>query len=166
MPRCHDDVLARSRPKYHVARLEGRQCPCGRLYGVSADEERIHFHRAKIPSQQPHELPGLKLCPRALFARGGDLSPPTALVMFSLLRNDLGMDRPGAIEVAVLAVQSPIAPLRRSVVGIKSRCSKLIATVCDPYRPERHYMRWRPVAVDYATVQCSSVLSPPTCFWV
>ncbi|SIO64414.1 hypothetical protein SAMN05443247_10374 [Bradyrhizobium erythrophlei] len=45
------------------------------------------------------------------------------------------------IEVAMLAVQSLIAPLRRCVVGIKSRCSKLIATACDPYRPERHYMR-------------------------
>jgi hypothetical protein len=45
------------------------------------------------------------------------------------------------VEVAMLAVQSPMAPLRRCVVGIKMRCSKLIVNACDPYRPERHYMR-------------------------
>ena len=45
------------------------------------------------------------------------------------------------IEVTMLAVQRLIAPLRRCVVGIKMRCSKLIATACDPYRPEHHYMR-------------------------
>jgi hypothetical protein len=56
--------------------------PVGRLYGLSADEERIHFHRAEIAvSQQPHELPGLRLCPRAVFARGGDPSPSTALAV-------------------------------------------------------------------------------------
>ena len=29
----------------------------------------------------PHELPGLELCPRALFARPGDPSPATALAV-------------------------------------------------------------------------------------
>src|SRR5215472_9467518 len=49
------------------------KCPCGRLYGLSADEERVHFHRAEIPVRQhPHELPGLELCPRAVFARRRD----------------------------------------------------------------------------------------------
>src|SRR3954462_1456973 len=52
------------------------KCPCGRLYGLSADEERIHFHRAEIPLRQhPHELPGLELCPRAVFTRRDDPQP-------------------------------------------------------------------------------------------
>ena len=47
--------------------------PCGRLYGLSADEERIHFRRAEIPVRQhPHELPGLELCSRAVCARRGN----------------------------------------------------------------------------------------------
>src|SRR3954471_11115743 len=52
------------------------KCPCGRLYGLSIDEERIHFHRAEIPVREhPHELPGLELCPRAVFARRDDPQP-------------------------------------------------------------------------------------------
>ena len=51
------------------------KCPCRRLYGLSVDEERIHFHRAEIPIRQdPHELPSFELCPRAYFARCGDSS--------------------------------------------------------------------------------------------
>jgi hypothetical protein len=45
------------------------------------------------------------------------------------------------IEVAMFVVRSPIALLGRCVLGIKRRCIKLIATACDRYRPERHYMR-------------------------
>jgi hypothetical protein len=41
----------------------------------------------------------------------------------------------------MFAVQSPIALLGQCIVDIKKRCHKLIATACDPYRPERHYMR-------------------------
>jgi hypothetical protein len=41
----------------------------------------------------------------------------------------------------MFAVRSPIAPLLQCVLGIKRRCIKLIATACDSYRPERHYMR-------------------------
>jgi hypothetical protein len=41
----------------------------------------------------------------------------------------------------MLALRSPIASLGQRVLGIKRRCIKLIATACDSYRPERHYMR-------------------------
>jgi len=34
-----------------------------------------------------------------------------------------------------------LAPLRRCFDGIKTRSSKLIESVFDPYRPELHYMR-------------------------
>lgn len=38
----------RSRPKQLGApEEEVGKCPCGRLYGLSPDEERIHFHRAE-----------------------------------------------------------------------------------------------------------------------
>ncbi len=40
-----------------------------------------------------------------------------------------------------IAVQPPIAALRRRMSGIRRKCSMLIAIACDPYRPERHYMR-------------------------
>src|SRR3954454_4087457 len=52
------------------------KCPCGRLYGFSIDEKRIHFHRAEIPVREhPHELPGLELSPRAVLARRDDPQP-------------------------------------------------------------------------------------------
>jgi hypothetical protein len=41
----------------------------------------------------------------------------------------------------MFALRSPIASLGQRVLGIKRRCIKLIATACDTYRPERHYMR-------------------------
>jgi hypothetical protein len=41
----------------------------------------------------------------------------------------------------MLAVRSPIASLGQCVLGIKRKCIMLIATACDSYRPERHYMR-------------------------
>jgi hypothetical protein len=41
----------------------------------------------------------------------------------------------------MFVVQSPMALLGRCIVDIKKRCSELIATACDPYRPEHHYMR-------------------------
>jgi hypothetical protein len=41
----------------------------------------------------------------------------------------------------MFAVRSPIASLGQCVLGIKRRCTKVIATACDSYRPERHYMR-------------------------
>ena len=77
MPRCHGDALAGAvLSSTELPEKEVGKCPCGRLYGLSVGEERIHFHRAEIPVRQhSHELPGLELCPRAVFARRGDPQP-------------------------------------------------------------------------------------------
>jgi hypothetical protein len=39
------------------------------------------------------------------------------------------------------AIRWPTVPLRRRVNEVARGMSKLIAMACDPYRPERHYMR-------------------------
>jgi hypothetical protein len=75
MPCCHGDVLGGA----VLADEEVCKRPRGRLYGLAADEERIHFNQAEIPVRQhPYGLPGLELCPRAAFARRGDPLPATA----------------------------------------------------------------------------------------
>ncbi|MGY4325852.1 hypothetical protein ACVWWG_000266 [Bradyrhizobium sp. LB7.2] len=56
-------------------------------------------------------------------------------------RRRCGKRQEVASKSACSAVQSYIAPLRQCVVSIKSRCSKLLETACDPFRTERHYMR-------------------------
>jgi DNA-binding NarL/FixJ family response regulator len=44
MPRCHGDVLVGAvLSRTELPEKEVGKCPCGRLYGLSADEERIHF---------------------------------------------------------------------------------------------------------------------------
>ena len=43
----------------------------------------------------------------------------------------------------MFAVRSPMVPLGQFLLCIKGRYIKLIASVWDPYRPERHYMRGR-----------------------
>src|SRR6516162_5167974 len=81
------------------------KCPCGRLHGLSADEERIHFHRAEIPVRQhPRELPGLELCPRAVFARRGDPQPGDGACRSSFVDGDseLAVNAHGG-DAAVLA---------------------------------------------------------------
>src|SRR5215831_20098544 len=77
MPRCHADALAGAvLSSTELPEKEVGKCSCGGLYGLSVGEERIHFHRAEIPVRQyPHELPGLELCPRAVFARRGNPQP-------------------------------------------------------------------------------------------
>ena len=77
MLRCHADALAGAvLSSTELPEKEVGKCPCGGLYGLSVGEERIHFHRAEIPVRQhPHELPGLELCPRSVFARRGDPQP-------------------------------------------------------------------------------------------
>jgi hypothetical protein len=77
MPCCHGDALAGAvLSSTELPEKEVGKCSCGRLYGLSADEERIRFHRAEIPVRQhPHELPGLELCARAAFARRGHPQP-------------------------------------------------------------------------------------------
>ena len=77
MPCCHGDALAGAvLSSTELPEKEVGKCSCGRLYGLSADEERIRFHRAEIlVRQHPHELPGLELCARAAFARRGHPQP-------------------------------------------------------------------------------------------
>ncbi|MBO4225081.1 hypothetical protein [Bradyrhizobium neotropicale] len=41
----------------------------------------------------------------------------------------------------MLLAQPSWTPLRRALKAIIAGCCKLIGAVCDPYRPERHYMR-------------------------
>ena len=41
----------------------------------------------------------------------------------------------------MFVVRSPVALLGQCLLGIKRSCIRLIATACDPYRLERHYMR-------------------------
>src|SRR5579864_6954896 len=70
-----DDAKARPTLPSSTEFLEKEvgKCPSGRLYGLSADKEGIHFHRAEIPVRQhPHQLARLELCPCAAFARRGD----------------------------------------------------------------------------------------------
>ena len=92
------------------------KCPCGRLYGLSADEERIHFHRAEIPVRQhPHELPGLELCPRAVFARCGDTQPGDSACGGSFVDGDrkLAVNAHGG-DAAVLAEGESRRGVRRT----------------------------------------------------
>jgi hypothetical protein len=53
-------------------------------------------------------------------------------------RRRCGKRQEVASKAACSAVQSYIAPLRQCVVSIKSRCSKLLETACDPFQTERH----------------------------
>src|SRR6516165_1723524 len=92
------------------------KCPCGRLYGLSADEERIHFHRAEIPVRQhPYELPGLELCPRAVFARRGDPQPGDGACRGSFVDGDgeLAINAHGD-DAAVLAEGESRRGVRRT----------------------------------------------------
>jgi hypothetical protein len=41
----------------------------------------------------------------------------------------------------LLLAQLSWMPLRRGLQVIVTRWHKLVETACDPYRPERHYMR-------------------------
>lgn len=41
----------------------------------------------------------------------------------------------------MLVAQSSLMPLHRRLNVIRARWHKLIATACDPYRPELYYMR-------------------------
>ena len=107
MPLCHGDALAGAvLSSTKLPEKEVGKCPCGRLYGLSADEERIHFHRAEIPVRQhPHELPGLKPCSRAVFARRGDPQPDDGACRGSFVDGDseLAVNAHGGY-VVVLAV--------------------------------------------------------------
>jgi hypothetical protein len=71
MTRCHGDALAGAvLSGTELPEKEVGKCARGRLFGLSADEKRIYFHRAEIPVRQhPHEPLGLELCPRAVFSR-------------------------------------------------------------------------------------------------
>ena len=106
MPRPHGDALASAfRFITELPDKEVGKCAGGRLDRLSADKECIHFHRAEIPvSQNPHELPGLELCPRACFARGGDPQPGDGACRGSLVDSDseLGVNTHGG-DATVLA---------------------------------------------------------------
>jgi hypothetical protein len=39
------------------------------------------------------------------------------------------------------SAQTALMPLRRRLNAFIARCHALIGSVCDPYRPELHYMR-------------------------
>jgi hypothetical protein len=41
----------------------------------------------------------------------------------------------------MLVAHPSLMPIRRRLDVIRTRWHKLIATACDPYRPELHYMR-------------------------
>ena len=41
----------------------------------------------------------------------------------------------------MLPAHPPFTPLLRRLDAIVARCLRLIELACDPYRPERHYMR-------------------------
>ena len=40
-----------------------------------------------------------------------------------------------------MLVAQPSTPLRRRLNRIVTKCQRLLAVTCDPYRPELHYMR-------------------------
>ena len=117
MPRCHGDALAGAvLSSTELPEKEVGKCPCGRLYGLSADEERVHFHRAEIPvSQHPHKLPGLKLRLRAAFARRGDPQPGDGACRGSLVDGDseLAVNAHGG-DAAVLAEGESRRRVRRT----------------------------------------------------
>src|SRR5215831_11865668 len=92
------------------------KCSCGRLYGLSADEERVHFHRAEIPVRQhPHELPGLELCLRTVLARRGDPQPDDGGCRDSFVDGDskLAVNAHGG-DAAVLAEGESRRGVRRT----------------------------------------------------
>ncbi|MCA6107289.1 hypothetical protein [Bradyrhizobium cenepequi] len=43
----------------------------------------------------------------------------------------------------MLLAHPSLRPLRRRLYAIIASCQKLIESVCNPYRPELHYMRGR-----------------------
>ena len=81
--------------------------PCGRLYGLSVGEERIHFHRAEIPIRQhPHELPSA----RALFSLDTAIpSPATALAVAPSLMVIARVEPPTPARRAIAPAQAPTA---------------------------------------------------------
>jgi hypothetical protein len=83
MPCCHGDALAGAvLSSTELPEKQVGKCSCGRLYGLSADKERIRFHRAEIPVRQhPHELPGIELCARCFPLDAAIPSPATALTV-------------------------------------------------------------------------------------
>src|SRR5262245_5434367 len=112
-------ALSRRCPRRSRTKLPEKEvgkCPCGRLYGLSVDEERIHFHRAEIPVRQhPHKLPGLELCSRAVFARRGDPQPGDGACRGSLVDGDseLAVNAHGG-DAAVLAEGESRRGVRRT----------------------------------------------------
>jgi hypothetical protein len=108
-------------------------CLCG-----SRSLQRHRFHPRVVPSRTPPTL--TSRCYPSHLREEAEHDPGVSPLMNPSLSPSLSCSA-SRIEIAMLAVQSPIAPLRRCVIGIKMSWSKLFANACDPYRPERHYMR-------------------------
>jgi len=62
----------------------------------------------------------------------------------------------------MLSATPSFTPLRRHVNGIRTRWCKLIASACDPYRPELHHMRGPDLAQN--CTRGIKVASSLTCF--
>src|ERR1700755_3579405 len=115
-PPCSVGDDAKAAPSTELPEKEVGKCPCRRLYGFSADEERIQFHRAKIPVRQHlHELAGLEFCPRAVFARRDDPQPGDGACRGSFVDGDrqLAVDAHGG-DAAILAKGESRRGVRRT----------------------------------------------------
>jgi hypothetical protein len=108
--------------------------PCGRFYGLSVGEERIHFHRAEIPVRQhSHGLPGLELWPRVVFARRGDPQPGDGARRGSFVDSDSEGRTAEPARRAIARAQAPTAS-RSNVIAWRTQRG-----MCRCYGPQFNY---------------------------
>ena len=108
--------------------------PCGRFYGLSVGEERIHFHRAEIPVRQhSHGLPGLESGRALFFARRGDPQPSDGARRGSFVDSDSEGRTAEPARRAIARAQAPTAS-RSNVIAWRTQRG-----MCRCYGPQFNY---------------------------